>query len=406
MKRIIYLLLVFVLLIGCKKEDPVSTEYTVSFNTQGGSAVESLKVAKGEKIVKPQDPTKEACTFIGWFKDDTYSNAWNFEKDLVEQDMTLYACWQVGKPADVYMAATESTTLSHRVVKTYKNGIEIFSTDAQAPAYAGSMFVSGNDVYVVGSEGGDRDLIVPVMWKNGEKTVLYDESEGKAISIYVSGEDVYIAGWVDVYNSEKDDTMEVGKLWKNGKVILSTDEAVDGKFCSVYVSGNDVYVAGYETNLAKVWKNGEATLLSNGVNSALATSVFVSDNDVYAAFYETINEKGVAFFAKNGVVHQLTNGENHAIPSSICVSDGDAYIAGFESNGTNMVAKVWKNEKEILLSDGKYNAFANTIYTFDNDIYIGGNDMSKAMIWKNGDIFYEKDYSPAILDIVSIFVSK
>ena len=44
---------------------PEVTKYTVTFDSNGGSAVESIEVEKDEKIKKPTDPTKEGYTFLG-----------------------------------------------------------------------------------------------------------------------------------------------------------------------------------------------------------------------------------------------------------------------------------------------------------------------------------------------------
>ena len=65
-------------------------EFTVTFDSNGGSAVESQKVAKGEKIRKPEDPTKVGYTFDGWYVDD---EKWSFVGHYVTEDMTLTAKW-------------------------------------------------------------------------------------------------------------------------------------------------------------------------------------------------------------------------------------------------------------------------------------------------------------------------
>jgi len=67
--------------------------YTVSFNSNGGSAVESQTVMEGEKITKPTDPTKEDSYFTGWYKDHELETLWSFSSDTVTADITLYAKW-------------------------------------------------------------------------------------------------------------------------------------------------------------------------------------------------------------------------------------------------------------------------------------------------------------------------
>lgn len=70
-------------------------QYTVSFETNGGSHVESVKVLYNNTFTKPEDPTKTGYEFIGWFKDETLQTEWNFAQDKVTEDITLYAKWEV-----------------------------------------------------------------------------------------------------------------------------------------------------------------------------------------------------------------------------------------------------------------------------------------------------------------------
>ena len=72
--------------------------YTVTFNTGGGSQVEAQTVAHGGTAAKPEsDPTREGCTFGGWFTDEACATAYDFGTP-VTRDLTLYAKWE----AEVY----------------------------------------------------------------------------------------------------------------------------------------------------------------------------------------------------------------------------------------------------------------------------------------------------------------
>lgn len=67
-------------------------KYTVSFDTVGGTAVDSLKVAEGSRASKPEDPEKEGCIFDGWYRDSEYKYLYHFT-EVVYQDVNLYAKW-------------------------------------------------------------------------------------------------------------------------------------------------------------------------------------------------------------------------------------------------------------------------------------------------------------------------
>jgi uncharacterized repeat protein (TIGR02543 family) len=78
-----------------KNEEPTVTQYTVTFNSNDGSAIDGspFTVTSGEKVTKPDDPTKEGYTFGGWYTDDTtFENAYDFDT-AVTASITLYAKW-------------------------------------------------------------------------------------------------------------------------------------------------------------------------------------------------------------------------------------------------------------------------------------------------------------------------
>ena len=68
---------------------------TVSFNMKGhGSALADLTdVLEGSKITAPTAPTDEDYAFIGWYKENSLENEWNFAEDVVSTNMTLFAKW-------------------------------------------------------------------------------------------------------------------------------------------------------------------------------------------------------------------------------------------------------------------------------------------------------------------------
>lgn len=73
--------------------------FTVSFDACGGSAVPSALTAQNKTMVAPANPERAGFTFAGWYKDAACTQAWDFAKDVVTADMTLYAKW-VKKAAD------------------------------------------------------------------------------------------------------------------------------------------------------------------------------------------------------------------------------------------------------------------------------------------------------------------
>jgi len=68
-------------------------DYTVTFDSKGGSEIPSQIVPYKALVKAPSDPEKEGYLFIGWYKNKEFTKAWDFAKDVVTEDLTLYARW-------------------------------------------------------------------------------------------------------------------------------------------------------------------------------------------------------------------------------------------------------------------------------------------------------------------------
>ena len=70
--------------------------FTVTFDSDGGSAVNAVTVKSGEKIPEPKSPVKATLekqyAFKGWYYQD---KKWDFENDVVTENITLTAKWEL-----------------------------------------------------------------------------------------------------------------------------------------------------------------------------------------------------------------------------------------------------------------------------------------------------------------------
>ncbi len=64
--------------------------HTVTFDSNGGSSVQSQTVASNGKLTQPQTPEKHGFEFLGWYLNDV---KWVFDTQTVTQDVTLIAMW-------------------------------------------------------------------------------------------------------------------------------------------------------------------------------------------------------------------------------------------------------------------------------------------------------------------------
>lgn len=70
--------------------------FTVTFDANGKDAElpASQRVKQGHPAIEPSaKPRCAGFTFVGWYRDAACTQAWDFAKDVVTADMTLYAKW-------------------------------------------------------------------------------------------------------------------------------------------------------------------------------------------------------------------------------------------------------------------------------------------------------------------------
>ena len=121
MKQYFLALIPMLLLVGCKggqkqitPPDPEEVVHYANFmynyprvevplpngNTGNGENVlyERKVITLGEKITAPEtDPEREYYTFKGWFKEKECENEWDFDVDIANSSVFLFAKWEVYK---------------------------------------------------------------------------------------------------------------------------------------------------------------------------------------------------------------------------------------------------------------------------------------------------------------------
>ena len=75
----------------CIIKDSKEEKITITFDTKGGSEIESVTINKDTELTLPKDPTRDGYIFKGWVgKNGTPI----YNKVLLAEDTTLYAVWE------------------------------------------------------------------------------------------------------------------------------------------------------------------------------------------------------------------------------------------------------------------------------------------------------------------------
>lgn len=90
----IVIIILSIALIGCLAFGVSHRGYQITFDSLGGTAVESQKQMYGEPLQIPEEPVREGYTFDGWYRDSNLTVPWNEEEDIITESITLYAGWK------------------------------------------------------------------------------------------------------------------------------------------------------------------------------------------------------------------------------------------------------------------------------------------------------------------------
>lgn len=73
----------------------IHKQYQVTFQSNGGSAVETLIAEHGSQIDEPETPTKKGFDFKGWYTDPNFDEQtlFKFGQQAIVDNITLYAKW-------------------------------------------------------------------------------------------------------------------------------------------------------------------------------------------------------------------------------------------------------------------------------------------------------------------------
>lgn len=113
------------------------TEYTVYFNTDGGTSIQSQILKPGTKAEKPADPERSPCAFGGWYTDSAGTKAFDFDT-AINSDTTIYAKWII--PEGMYKISFNMDGGTPRRWELVKAG-ESFAKPDEDPLREGYNFV-------------------------------------------------------------------------------------------------------------------------------------------------------------------------------------------------------------------------------------------------------------------------
>ena len=330
-----------------------SATHTVSFDTDGGSAVDAQKILHGQKVVRPVDPTRSGYRFNGWYKD---ASVYDFTSPVLD-DFTLRAAWTANQYTITFDSDGGSTVTSI----TQDCGTAI--TAPANPTRDGYTFTGWHPAIPAAMPAGD--LTVKALWSANSYAITYDldggTAEGNPDSYTIEAENITLnaptkagytfTGWSGTDLTGENNmtvTIEKGSIgdrsytahWRynggggsssspsypvsvpdkpdHGSVTVSPKNASKGSTVTITVKPDSGYVL--ET-IFVTDKNGNDLKLTDKGNGKYTFTMpgskvevkatFMEDNSVLNFFYDVPNDayyyEAVKWAAENGITGGVGN---------------------------------------------------------------------------------------------------
>ena len=369
-----------------QKFDSSNTHKTVTFNPNGGSGGDiKLFTLSGITVSMPKEPTRTGYTFAGWYLNSSGTgSAWDFNNNIVENNITLYAKWSLNK----YTLKFDATggicqTISKTV--TYNSLIG----NLPIPEKQGYTFIGwypgvdgSGSMYTESTKMPARNMTLYAKWEKGIAAPSNLKAEKiTATSIKVSWSSVSGATKYEVYRSTKYDTgyVKVGETTgtsytSKGLIIgntyyykikaIASDTAANSTYssissCTLSQSNNTV------TNL-KVEKSTSTSIKASWSSVSGATKYEVYRSTKYDTGYVKVGETTNTSYTSNN----LTPGKTYYY--KIKVAGGNTYskivncplplskpsYLGIEKPTPNSIKVSWRKVGNTI----KYEIYRSTKY--------------------------------------------
>lgn len=295
----------------------------VTFDTDGGSVVPAQSVAKGEKIVRPANPTKEGYGFYGWYAN---GELWSFESVLTD-NITLVAQWTKTDFATVTFNSNGGSAVEPKTVTLGKK-----MTEPTKPTRAGydfdGWYLNGEKWNFSTAVTGDMLLIA-----NWTKSSLCPSSNGvHSWRTFYLGQSCTSSGYkirecvycytATIDTSEASTSKPLGHKWvEDGQsgdgwkeVLLGRERKCLREGCDYSETveyENTAHLADVTVNTsAGVWSGGylPERLLVNGI-----TGDYQSVSPKQGSAFEVYLEFEEAISLKQLVIVARASAENHPI---------------------------------------------------------------------------------------------
>ena len=265
-------------------DEPQEEKETVSviFSYGHGMTASMVKVEKGGKIEKPEDPVYEGYVFKYWYtkveldgdESETINREWNFEENTVSEQTILYAKWEKVEAPKPVLAVINLVTEDGEVVKTFEHvvgeTIPLYYVNKVAKGYEITGYTYNGEPWDLKNDviPGDMDLVMSLELITYKIKYYYDGKllEGLEPSEYT----VESSASIDLPNAPEVEGYEfIGWFFGTTRVVtFFSSDAEDKEYTAKYqkIKTEEDLMIKLPDNMSHQFTKINKTLLSDGKN--------------------------------------------------------------------------------------------------------------------------------------------
>jgi len=269
-------------------------QYTITFDTDGGSAIAPITQDYGTQITAPADPTREGYTFIGWDK--------AIPATMPAEDLTVTAQWRINQ----YTITFDTGGGSAIAPITQEYGTQI--TAPADPTREGYTFI-GWDKAIPATMPAES-ITITAQWKDSEKPT-------GEIKI---GEN----GWKSFLN-----TITFGLFFKDTQTVTVTATDNSGETVTIEYLLSEKALT--ESELAGMTFTAYSAPFSINPDNEYVIYAKLTDTSGNAAY---INTNGIVLDGTVPVITGIENGKTYCEAQTLTVDE--KYVDTVTVNGTEV----------------------------------------------------------------------
>lgn len=309
-------------------------QHTVSFNTMGGSPIDSQEVDHGSTAKNPENPTKAGFVFMGWKENTSDKDYFNFTTKITA-DKTLVAIWEkavqkIGENDPVgeefikvkfeegKHGSLEGDTLykvgkdlsfedavKYGLVVPKINPAKYYKAKAENLGWDKALALKGQNVTFTAQYEPEADVI-PIDPKTSDEDIKKEKPEGMVVVDFkVDPDKFYMVGTTKFYVKINElvnitppvvlnrDTKFVFKGWTNANVV---DDKINQTFTKDYtitdaeINELDLIITIPKEGQSRVFieklsgQKGKLEVISDGSNTSYENTTFRRRGKIYNVF--------------------------------------------------------------------------------------------------------------------------